>query len=138
MALIRDSIGKYSQGAQRKMCVVGKATAADIGTNSLQIGEIPAGAIVTDAHIVITEAFDGTTPALTTEVVDVDGTSLYGLQSAVAATATGRTSGAVTADPATVVGIVAISNSAADSTAGEVQVIVEYFVPGGRADENAG
>lgn len=137
MAFIKDSLGKYSGGAQRKMIMNASVSATDLGTDTLQIGELPAGAVVTDSHVVVTAAFVGTAPALDVVQADLDGTAINNLQVGVDVSTSGRTSADVVVAPEPGPTLVTLANST-DSPSGEVSVYIEYFVADHRADENAG
>jgi len=141
MALIANTLNKRSEGVQRKLIGSGSTSHADTGTASddVSLFELPAGAVITDTHAVVTTAYDGTTPTFQTEVLNLDGSDLgtpIVLDTDVAG-ALGRTSVAVTAAATVAPTIVTIKNNATDSTVGAITVYVEYFVEG-RSDENTG
>ena len=142
MAFVENTLGKRARGAQYKLVASGVVTQADLGAASDDVAlfELPAGAVITDCHLHVTTLFDGTSPTLTVEALNLDGTDLTAavvLDSAQAATSTGRFSTAITAAQIPVPCVVTIKNDVADSTVGAARVDVEYYIEG-RSNENDG
>lgn len=142
MALVTNPLGKRARGAQYKLVASGVVSQADLGAASDDVAlfELPAGAVITDCHLHVTTPFDGTTPTLTVEALNLDGTDLTTpvvLDSAQSSATAGRFSSAITAAQIPVPSVVTIKNDVADSTEGEARVDVEYYIEG-RSNENDG
>ena len=141
MALITDSLGKNSVGAQYKLVGGGTAdvTALGAASDDVVLCSLPGGAVITAVHTNITTLFDGTTPTLVPEVLNLDGSDLTVAIAftAVTATAVGTTTQVSAEDALAAPCYLTVKNTAADSTVGEATVYVEYFIVG-RANENAG
>lgn len=142
MAFVPNTNNIRSDGAQAKKVARGTFTQAVLGAASDDVAVVglPEGAVITDCHLVVDVLFDGTTPTLTVEVLDLDGADLTAavvLDTAQASTAVGRFSTPiVTGIPIPVPSVVTVKNNVADSTVGSGAVEVEYYVQG-RSDENA-
>lgn len=152
MALIADTLDSRSGGAQYKLVASGSVVqgAATLGAANadVKLFELPANAMITACHLFITTLFDGTTPTLTIEQLELDGSDLavsdsagsttaVVLDSAQAATAVGRWTTASAHHPSNKASIVTIKNTATNSTVGACTVEVEYYVQG-RSNENTG
>jgi hypothetical protein len=142
MAFVPNTKNIRSDGAQRKMVARGTFSQSDLGAASDDVAVVglPEGAVITDCHLIVDTLFDGTTPTLTVEVLDLDGADLTAavvLDTAQSSAAVGRFSSPIVAgialpEPA----VVTVKSNIADSTVGEGAVEVEYYVQG-RSDENA-
>lgn len=96
------------------------------------VGALPAGAHILSATVKVLEAFDGTTPTAAVGLRDASDVAIDddGLLAATSVTATGTIAGAgalVGAD-ITVDGYLVVVGSATDSTAGEMEVVIEYMI----------
>lgn len=143
MAFVPNTLDKRSDGAQYKLVARGTFTQAVLGAASDDVAVVglPEGAVITDCHLVVDTLFDGTTPTLTVEVLNLDGTDLavpVVLDSAQASTAVGRFSSPIVSGvPLPAPAVVTVKNDVADSTVGAGAVEVEYYVQG-RSNENSG
>jgi len=143
MALIANTLNVRANGVTRKLVASGDVTHADTGAASddVVLFELPAGSVITGTHAHITTAYDGTTPTLAIEVLNLDGsdlTSAVVLDADVDADALGRTSTYDVMPVATVAAtVVTVKNTVADSTVGAATIDVEYYIQG-RSDENNG
>lgn len=141
MALIKDSLGKNSVGAQYMLYATGEATVDNLGVASdeVVVFELPANALLTGNLMVhVTEAFDGTTPTLDVSQFDLGGTIVgSALDTAIPATVLAVVTTALSPAISPEATYITVKLSAADSTTGAATVTLGYVVEG-RANENAG
>lgn len=143
MALVKDTYGKFSNGAHRKMVASGSIAVADMPTQTDDhvVFELPAGAVTTAGATRVTTAFDGTAAAIDVDLVDLDGDNNIVLDAAVS-----KAAGNTAMDGAGIGYGVAplaaphycvVRSDDDTSTTGAVTVEVEYYIQG-RSDENTG
>ena len=141
MAIYANPLGKRSKGIQYKIASSGSfdiaAAIADGAApdDDHEVFEVPAGAVITDVHVIPTTTVDGTTPTINVDLQDLGGGNPVALAAGVSPSA--RSSTAVTAARTTAPKIVTVNSTAADSTVGVGSVEVEYYVDG-RSNENEG
>lgn len=141
MALVKDPLGKLSNGVQRKVVASGSITVADMTTQTddFVLFSVPAGTVVTGGVISVTTALDGAGAAIDVDLVDMDGANNIIVDNAVSK-ALGRTNvdgAAITGTALTEPHYLVIRSDDDLSTVGAVTVDLEYYVQG-RSDENAG
>ena len=125
-----------SRGAQYPVAIGGGALNNGVAAESIldgyvTIGELPAGAILQQTDLAITELFDGTTPTIQVVYTDLDGSNPVELVAASAATAVDR----ITAEHSTVNQLTApkllkLKGAAADSTVGKAVAYCTCIVEG--------
>jgi hypothetical protein len=127
-----------SRGAQWPLAIGGGVLNNGVAAESIldgyvTVGELPAGAILQQTDLIITEAFDGTTPTIQVVYTDLDGSNPVELVAATAATAVDR----VTAEHSTVNQLTAPkllklkgAASATDSTTGKAVAYCTCLVEG--------
>ena len=91
---------------------------------TVTIGKLPSGAVITGTKVLITTAFDGTSPSLT--VGDGSTADKYVAAGDVTETSTGLTSVSKGEKLSADTSVVATFNQPADTTAGAATIIVEY------------
>lgn len=143
MALVKDPLGKLSDGVQRKTVASGSITVADLSatqTDDHVIFQVPAGAVVTGGVISVTEVFDAALEDINVDLVDLDGLNPIVVHAAADALTLGRTDAAgaaITGAALTAPHYLVVSVVVGGNTTGAVTVDLEYYVQG-RTDENDG
>lgn len=143
MALTRDSLGKYSDGAQYKLVATGSRTydVMAVAGDQYVVGSLPEGAVVTAAYINVDEVYDAALEKIDVDLVkESDGSGAIVVHADVDALVLGRTEAtgaAVTQEPLTEPYLVVVGVDVGGNTSGKVTVDIEYYVRG-RSNENSG
>lgn len=107
-------------------------TAINHGTYSGLHAEVPAGAVILSARVIVTTAFNGTSPTINFGLVDADGAAIdvdgFIAGGSLASNAVVAGSGALVGDALSAKGWLYAINTATDSTAGAATLVLEYVL----------
>jgi hypothetical protein len=119
------------RGVQWPLVAGGGVLGTDLLDTDMEITQLPGGAILNNVDLLITEAFDGTTPTVAVVMTEMDGTGEVELVAPQSGVNVIRTNTALTTQAQLLTPRrVFMRGVAADATAGAAWAGIQYTVPG--------